>query len=184
MSNSEEVDRQAELYAELYIEWRTALITKRINLASEDFYVIHHVYLNPTAYCQETHTEGLGLGMAKGVVLFHWFYFLMLAIFYPASFESNTLKICGNNVWLMLTGFFLAECACWIILGDFFYALIAPQDHRKSVWLKYGITCPKCFNLAEPKSDSGNKYRCHNCNLESFSGAPHNRKTFREVIGL
>ena len=62
------------------------------------------------------------------------------------------------------------------LLLDYFFACCMPHEQRLRVWGKYGISCPKCFKLAEPINKSRNKYICHNpdCDMQEFANIAHN----------
>ena len=63
----------------------------------------------------------------------------------------------------------------WLLL-DYFFACFMPHEQRIKVWNKYGISCPKCFKLAEPINKSRNNYTCHNpdCDMPDFANVAHN----------
>ena len=139
----------------------------------DDLYITPavHDWWRPNVYWNEISNESRNVKMAWGIFLFLNFLILGSYVVDPDPKPNHGTSILvgtimGAAFWAVAFWFEYRSCYAWL----------APRASRKELWLKFGISCPKCLKLAEPRYH--NKYECYNpdCDVQQFTGAVHGLK--------
>jgi len=169
MSNSGDAEKQYKN------EWNN--ITN--NLESKNNYVAFRVYETYDNYVSIKKKEDKRENNLLYTLFFLWG-LLGIYILYKEAGSSRADDY-GKGDYLRIMFWLFVLWMAWAfasfgVILNFFPFPIAPNGQRRIVWLKYGISCPKCLKLAEPINKSRNNYTCHNpdCDLKEFANIAHN----------